>query len=132
MERVTPTMSHDTEFWEYLTKMVNDNEIIIDRPKGTRHPKYENMIYDVDYGYLKNTKTTDNSGIDVFKGSLHNKNVNTIMCTVDLQKNDIEIKILIGCTVIEKQKIYDFLNNSEYMKAVIIEKNVSLENYEKV
>ena len=124
-------MKYNNEFWEYMSKLVKNNEIIIDRPRGTRHPKYSDMVYEVDYGYLKNTTTTDNSGIDVFKGSLNNRNVNTIMCTVDLLKNDVEIKILIGCTIIEKQKIYDFLNNSQYMRAMIIEKNVPAENIQK-
>jgi inorganic pyrophosphatase len=123
-------MEPNNDFWKYVNRLVQDNEIIIDRPKGTRHPKYNNG-YEFDYGYIKNTKTTDGGGIDVFKGSLHNKNVNTIICTIDLLKKDIEIKILIGCTITEKRKIYEFLNNSEYMKAVIIEKKVAVENIRK-
>jgi inorganic pyrophosphatase len=111
--------------------LVQENEIIIDRPKGTRHPKYDRIVYEFDYGYIKNTKTTDGGGIDVFKGSLHNKNVNTIICTIDLYRKDIEIKILIGCTVIEKRQIYDFLNNHESMKAIMIEKDVVVENIQK-
>jgi inorganic pyrophosphatase len=47
-------MENNNEFWEYLEKIVCDNEVIIDRPKGSRHPKYNNMVYEVDYGYLKN------------------------------------------------------------------------------
>jgi inorganic pyrophosphatase len=124
-------MEFDNDFWKYLNKLVKENEIIIDRPKGTRHPKYNDMVYEFDYGYINNTKTTDGGGIDVFKGSLHNKNVNTIMCTIDLLKKDIEIKLLIGCTVIEKRKIYAFLNKSENMKALIIEKNIPAENEER-
>jgi inorganic pyrophosphatase len=124
-------MRYDIEFWEYISKLVKNNEIIIDRPKGTRHAKYNDVVYEIDYGYIKDTRTTDNCGIDVFKGSLHNKNVNTIMCTIDLLKKDIEIKILIGCTEYEKKKIYEFLNNSKFMKAIIIEKNIQVNNNQK-
>lgn len=124
-------MEYDNTFWNYLNNLVTENEIIIDRPKGTRHPKYSSVVYEFDYGYINGTKTTDGGGIDVFKGSLNNKNVHTIICTVDLLKKDIEIKILIGCTVLEKNKIYNFLNSSGFMKAIIIEKNVSIENHEK-
>jgi inorganic pyrophosphatase len=124
-------MRYDMEFWEYINNLVKNNEIIIDRPKGTWHPKYNDVVYEIDYGYIKDTRTTDNGGIDVFKGSLHSKNVNTIMCTIDLLKKDIEIKILIGCTENEKQKIYDFLNNSEFMKAIMLEKYVSVDNVQK-
>jgi inorganic pyrophosphatase len=115
-------MKFDNEFWKYLNELLKDNEIIIVRPRGTNRPKYNDMVYEFDYGYIKNTKTADGRGIDVFKGTLHNKNVNTIICTIDLLKKGIEIKILIGCTEIQKRKIYDFLNNSEYMWAIIIEK----------
>jgi inorganic pyrophosphatase len=124
-------MDYDNEFWEYLKKMVMENEIIIDRPKGTKHPKYSDMVYELDYGYIKNTKANDGNEIDVFKGSLHNKNVNTIICTIDLLKHDIEIKILIGCTISEIQKVYKFLNNSKYMRAIIIERNVNIDNSKK-
>jgi inorganic pyrophosphatase len=124
-------MKYDNKFWEYLNKLVKENEIIIDRPKGTKHPRYNDIVYEFDYGYINNTKTTDGSGIDVFRGSLHNKNVSTIICTIDLYKKDIEIKILIGCTIIEKMKIYDFLNSHESMRGIIIEKQVSTNNAEK-
>ena len=119
-------MDYNNEFWEYLNKLVSENEIIIDRPKGTRHPKFNNLVYELDYGYIKNTKAMDGGGIDVFKGSLHNKNVNKIICTVDLLKKDIEIKILIGCTISEIEKVYIFLNNSEYMRVLLIEKKVDI------
>ena len=40
-------------------------EIIIDRPLGSKHPKYE-MIYEVNYGYLPNTKSDDGEEIDCY------------------------------------------------------------------
>ena len=43
----------------------------------------------------------DGAGIDVWVGS-REKQVDAIMCTVDLIKKDSEIKILIGCTEEEK------------------------------
>ena len=123
--------NYDKDFWNYLNKLVQENEIVIDRPKGSKHPKYPDIEYMVDYGFIKNTKAIDGNEIDVFKGSLHNKNVSTIICTIDLLKKDIEIKILIGCTEIEKQKVYDFLNNSEYMKAILIQKEIHINNFNK-
>jgi inorganic pyrophosphatase len=124
-------MEPNNDFWQYVNRLVQENEIIIDRPKGSRHPKYNHLVYVVDYGYIKDTKTTDGGGIDVFRGSLHNKNISTIICTIDLLKKDIEIKILIGCTVAEKKKVYEFLNNSEYMKAIVIEKQAAVKNTRK-
>ncbi len=41
---------------------MNNSEIVIDRPKETAHPKYPNFIYRVDYGYLKDTSSMDDTG----------------------------------------------------------------------
>ena len=109
----------DNSFWETLDKLVENSEIVIDRPKGTAHPKYPDFIYKVDYGYLKNTSSMDDAGIDVWVGS-GNKRIDAIMCTVDLMKRDSEIKILIGCTEEEKQLIYQTHNESLYMKGIMI------------
>ncbi len=35
----------DSSFWEAIDDLVNQSEIIIDRPKGSAHPKYPNFIY---------------------------------------------------------------------------------------
>ena len=113
-------MQNNTLFWTYLEKLVKENEIIIDRLKGSRHPKYKDIIYVSDYGYLKDTKSMDGGGIDIFMGSNETKEIDSILCVVDLLKKDSEIKILIGCTEIEKVEIHNFLNNSEYMKAILI------------
>jgi inorganic pyrophosphatase len=117
-------MEYNTLFWDYLEKLVHENGIIIDRQKGTKHPKYNNMVYVVDYGYIKNTKSMDNGGIDIFVGSEMNKNIDAIVCIIDLIKKDSEIKILMGCTKDEKEKIYDLLNNSEFMKAILVKRQI--------
>ena len=109
----------DNEFWRNLDKLVEESEIVIDRPKGSSHPKYPHFIYRVDYGYLKNTVSMDGAGIDVWVGS-GEKKIDAIMCIVDLLKRDSEIKILIGCTDEEKMMVYKMQNESEYMKGMLI------------
>ena len=110
---------YDEDFWNALDKLVNNSEIIIDRPKGTAHPKYPDFIYDLDYGYLNNTSSMDGSGIDVWVGSAEKK-VNAVICTVDLMQRDSEIKVLIGCTEEELKIVYEIHNESENMKGVLI------------
>ena len=95
---------YDEDFWKALDNLIDNSEIVIDRPKGTLHPKYPDFIYQVDYGYLKGTSSMDGSGIDVWVGS-GEKRIVAIMCTVDLMKKDSEIKILIGCTEEEMMKV---------------------------
>ena len=112
-------MQHDIEFWNALDELVNNSEIIIDRPKGTSHPKYPDFIYRVDYGYLKDTTSMDGAGIDVWVGN-GEKKVDAIMCIVDLVKKDSEIKILVGCSDEEKKIVYETHNETQFMKGVLI------------
>ncbi len=110
---------YDEDFWKALDNLIDNSEIVIDRPKGTLHPKYPNVIYQVDYGYLRGTSSMDGSGIDVWVGS-GEKRIVAIMCTVDLMKKDSEIKILIGCTEEEMMKVYQTHNETQYMKGILI------------
>lgn len=114
------------EFWQALDELVGHSEIVIDRSKGTAHPKYPDLIYPVDYGYLKNTTSMDGAGIDVWVGT-GEKRIDAIMCIVDLMKKDSEIKILIGCTEEEKSIIYDMHNQTPYMKGILIRRPDSSE-----
>jgi inorganic pyrophosphatase len=109
----------DDAFWKMLDSLVRDSEIVIDRPKGTVHPKYPDFVYEVDYGYLKDTSSMDGAGIDVWVGS-GEKRVDAVMCTVDCLKRDSEIKILIGCTEEEKLSVYRAHNDIQYMKGIMI------------
>ena len=110
---------YDKEFWEMLDAVVHASEIVIDRPKGTVHPRYPEFVYQVDYGYLKHTSSMDGAGIDVWVGS-GEKQVDAVICTVDFRKRDSEIKILIGCTEEEKMVVYQAHNETQYMKGIMI------------
>ena len=111
---------YDKAFWDAIDVLVSSGNIVIDRPKGSTHPKFPHIQYDVDYGYLENTMSMDGDGIDVWRGSLPHQTVDAILCTVDLLKKDSEIKILLGCTEEEKDIIYQFHNNSAYMKGILL------------
>jgi inorganic pyrophosphatase len=112
-------MQKNSEFWDALDKLVANSEIVIDRPKGTAHPRYPEFIYRVDYGYLKDTSSMDGGGIDAWIGS-GKKELDAIMCIVDLRKRDSEIKLLIGCTEEEKAIVYETHNETQFMKGILI------------
>ena len=116
-------LAFDASFWQALDKLVSESKITIDRPKGSSHPKYQNFVYPVDYGYLENTSSMDGGGIDVWKGAA-GATIDAIICTVDLLKKDSEIKILVGCGEDEKRLILEAHNNSEYMKGILIHRNI--------
>ena len=110
---------YNDDFWSALDQLVSESKIIIDRPKGSRHPKYPDTIYPLDYGYLENTTAMDGGGIDIWKGTDGNY-IDAIICMVDLLKRDSEIKILIGCTEDEKQLAIPV---NKYMKGILIRRD---------
>ena len=111
---------YEAEFWSALDKLVETSNIIIDRPKGSAHPRYTEYIYPLDYGYLDGTSSMDGEGIDVWRGSKSDLTLNAVLCTVDLVKRDSEIKLLLGCTEAEIQTILQFHNQSEMMRGMLV------------
>lgn len=107
-------------FWSALDRLVGESDIVIDRPRGTAHPRFPELIYQVDYGYLKHTSSMDGGGIDVWLGTDEGRRADAVMCIVDLMKRDSEIKILIGCTEAEKEIVYRLHNGTEGMKGIMV------------
>lgn len=101
-------MIPDTTFWQEMTQLVITSPIVIDRPKDSAHPRYPEIIYPLDYGYLENTTTQDGGGIDVWLGSLETETLTGILCAFDTLKRDMEIKLLLGCANEDIQIIQKF------------------------
>ncbi|HXQ35588.1 MAG TPA: hypothetical protein VN843_16345 [Anaerolineales bacterium] len=110
-------VNKDNAFWLEMTELATTNSLIIDRAKGSSHPRYPEVIYPLDFGYLENTTASDGCGIDVWMGSLkptaHLKSgelLTGILCTFDKLKRDAEIKLLIRCTKEDVEIIQNFHN----------------------
>lgn len=111
------------DFWDFLDQLIESSETIIDRPAGSRHPRHPQIVYPLDYGYLAGTSSADGDGMDVWRGSLDEKTLKGILVTVDLQKRDSEIKLLLGCTQAETQTILAFHNSGQMRAELILRKN---------
>ena len=98
----------DRDFWLFLDHLVSTSQVEVDRPKGSAHPRFPDLIYPLDYGYLENTSAADGGGIDVWIGSMSQKTLTGILCTFDRLKRDAEIKLLIGCTREDVETIQGF------------------------
>ncbi len=110
-------------FWEKLDRMLAAHEVVIDRPKNSRHPWYPEIVYPFDYGYLKDTSSGDGNEIDVCRGTLGKNLLVAAICTVDTQKQDAEIKLLVDCTEDEINLIDRFFNSGEFMSGIILRRN---------
>jgi inorganic pyrophosphatase len=111
--------NEQSDFWSCLEDLVRTCQIVVDRPKGSAHPRYPEFIYPVDYGYLDGTSSADGSGIDVWVGTLTPKDIVGVLCIVDMLKRDSEIKILFGCTAEETEAIYQ-AQNTKGMRAILV------------
>jgi len=117
-------------FWQKIDSLFFSSEIVINRPKDSAHPGYSNLIYPVDYGYLKDTISTDSDGVDVFVGSKKKeRSIETIIIAADILKKDVEIKILWGCSEEETEKILFFLNQTDFQKTVVISKGSDIPHW---
>ena len=92
-------------FWDTLQKLVDSSEIEIDRPKDSTHPRYPGYIYPFDYGFLKETESSDGGEIDCWIGSIGGKTVTGIIIVVDPEKRDSEVKVLLGSTSEDMEEI---------------------------
>jgi inorganic pyrophosphatase len=112
---------NNSNFWHVLDTLVNTSTLIIDRPKGSAHPRYPDFSYPLDYGYLEGTTSGDGMGIDVWVGSLPEKRVTALLCAVDLEKRDAEMKLLLGCTPGEARQVLA-IHNKGTQSAMLLER----------
>ena len=110
-----------SDYWKYLDDLIESTDIIIDRPAGSKHPRFPELVYPIDYGYLNDTSGGDGNEIDIWRGSLPDGHLDAVVCTVDLHKRDAEIKLLLGCTEKEKSIIKQFHSDAA-MACLLIER----------
>lgn len=112
--------SHDEAFWEMCDAIVRNSEIEIEHVAGSSHDMFPDFIYPTDYGFLKNTKSSDSDCIDIWRGSGESMNVCGCVVTVDMLKRDAEIKLLYACTEDEIQAIFNVHNYSSMQKGILV------------
>ena len=110
------------DFWFKLDQLVAASNLKIERPKGSSHPRHSSLVYPLDYGYLQDTRSGDGNDIDVWIGSLFSKTVTAVICSVDLEKRDTEIKILLGCTSEESRIILNIHNTGSQSAILLVRK----------
>lgn len=115
MPAVTP------DFWRALDRLAAEHRVVIDRPRGSRHPRYPDFVYPLDYGYLDGTRSGDGAGVDVWIGSRPDRAATAIVCAVDALKGDVEVKLLLGCAPDETRLILR-LHNDGAQAALLIER----------
>ena len=114
-------MSDARDFWLRLDELVASSRIVVDRPAGSTHLRYPDLVYPLDYGHLEDTRASDSDPVDVWIGTLPEKALCAVVCTVDGRKRDVETKLLLGCTTEEQQAVLA-AHESGMQSAVLVER----------
>jgi len=109
-------------FWEKMELLVAECDIHLERPRGSTHPSYPLIRYPLDYGYLGGTRSGDGAGIDVWLGAGDQDKVTALICTFDGLKKDAELKLLLGCTQEESDRIEAFHNHGGQVGLMVYRK----------
>ena len=112
------TFSADDRYWLEMQALLSSAQVIIDRPRGQPHPRYPELIYPLDYGYLADTAAGDGEGIDVWIGTPGSRTLTGILCTFDKVKLDAEVKLLAGCNPADVETIVHF--NDRFMRYLYV------------
>lgn len=74
------------DFWQRIDALLDEHEIVIDLPRGSRHPRFPKIVIPLDYGYLNGTSSGDGREIrcpeGFFKRNTHEKH----MSFLEIQK----------------------------------------------
>jgi inorganic pyrophosphatase len=109
----------DGDFWHSADRLLAEHELVIDRPRDSRHPRFPDFRYPIDYGYLAGTSAADGGGIDVWRGS-GPQAVTAALCTIDLLKRDAEVKLLVGCTEAETALVLETANSGPMRGTLLV------------
>jgi inorganic pyrophosphatase len=95
--------------WVRWETAIREHGIVIERPRGSRHPRYPDSVYPLDYGYVPHTIGGDGAEVDVFVGMVPT-GLRAILLTHDALKGDQEIKLLWNMSEIEIATAHAFVN----------------------
>ncbi|MFD6516842.1 inorganic pyrophosphatase [Rhodococcus sp. NPDC060176] len=113
------------DLFSALDHLAATSTVVIERPRGSAHPRYPTAIYPLDYGYLDGTVSADGDGIDLFRGSAVGTGVVAVAVIADIVKKDVEVKILLECTADEIDTAAAFLRDTLGLGATILQRAVS-------
>ena len=116
-------------FWQKLDTLYLSSGYQITRKKGEVHPRFQNLIYPVDYGYINDTKSFGKDGVSVYAGSGNQYEISALVVAADILIKELDVKVLVGCTEEEVDQVLRFLNQTNYQKTVLIRKGNELPSW---
>ncbi|RCK77070.1 MAG: Nitroreductase family protein [Anaerolineae bacterium] len=95
-------------FWESLDHLLEEGEVIIDRPQGSLHACFPHVRYPFDCGYLALPLSESGEELDVWKGSGAPTQVVAILLAVDEHNLELNRSLVVGLNAQELEAVTDF------------------------
>lgn len=110
-----------TPIHKYLGEHV---KVIFDRPLGTKHPKHD-FIYEVNYGYIPNTVSSDGKEVDVYYLGVDTplQEAEGKCIAVIHRENDVEDKLIVvpeGVTFTDQEIMEKVHFQEKWFESVVI------------
>ena len=88
-------MDAQLKFEDWIGRWV---EVVIDRPMGTSHPDYSDIVYPVNYGYIPGTTAPDGDSIDAYVLGVDRplERCSGTVIAVIRRRDDVEDKLVVA------------------------------------
>jgi inorganic pyrophosphatase len=107
-------------FWQKIDTLFLSSKLVITRRKNDIHPKFPNLIYPTDYGYVNDTNSVSGDGVSVYAGTGNRSIITALVVAADILAKELDVKVLAGCNERETDDVLRFLNQTDYQKTVLI------------
>jgi F420 biosynthesis protein FbiB-like protein len=95
-------------FWQSLDRLLEEGEVIIDRPQGSGHGCFPHLRYPLDCGYLALPHSPNGKEVDVWQGSESERRVSALLLTVDEHQLEINPCVALATNDTELQTVIEF------------------------
>ncbi|MFB9909424.1 inorganic pyrophosphatase [Allokutzneria oryzae] len=99
------------DFFAVVDDLVRRAGVVVERRRGSAHPRFPDAVYPVDYGHVPGTAGGDGAELDAFLGTAGG-GVRAALVTADPGKGDVEVKLLVGCSPAEEEAAERFLRDT--------------------
>lgn len=99
---------HWQSFWDSLDRLLEEGEIIVDRPQGSVHGCFPNVRYPIDCGYLALPQSEAGEEMDVWQGSASPAQASAILLAVDEHNLELIHSLAVGLGESELERVVDF------------------------
>lgn len=99
---------HWQSFWDSLDRLLEEGEVIVDRPRGSVHGCFPNVRYPIDCGYLALPQSEAGAELDVWKGDGAATQVSAILLAVDEHNLELIRSLAVGLDESRLESVVDF------------------------